>query len=211
MKIAIIGATGRIGNLLLKEACSRNHKVTAIIRDTKKLKTNPDKVIEKNIMDLEYKDISDQDIIIDAFGIWDSNLMNLHQSTLNHLSDILSNRASRLLVVGEAGSLYIDLEHTIKYMDTEEYPKEFSSLANNMGKAFDELKTRYDVNWTYLCPSANFIVDGERLGTYRAGHDTLLTNNKGRSSISYADYAIAMIDEAEIGKHIRERFTVVSI
>ena len=79
-----------------------------------------------------------------------------------------------------------------------------------MSEAFDSLKTRDDVNWTYLSPSADFSADGERTGKYQAGGDELMTNSQGLSIISYADYAIAMIDEAERGKHIKERFTVVS-
>jgi putative NADH-flavin reductase len=73
----------------------------------------------------------------------------------------------------------------------------FKPLAGNMGAAFDALRARKDVKWTYISPSANFVVDGPRTGKYTAGGDEFLVNSKGESQISYADYAIAMIDEAE--------------
>ena len=50
-------------------------------------------------------------------------------------------------------------------------------------------------------------VPGERTGTFRLGKDTLLTTAEG-STISYEDYAIALVDELEKPKHIRQRFTV---
>ncbi|MEJ7548034.1 NAD(P)-dependent oxidoreductase, partial [Staphylococcus hominis] len=36
-----------------------------------------------------------------------------------------------------------------------------------------------------------------------------LVNSQGNSYISYADYAIAIVDEAENADHVNERFTVV--
>ena len=79
-----------------------------------------------------------------------------------------------------------------------------------MAKALDELKKCQDVNWTYLSPAIEFIADGARTGRYKAGGEQALFNSQGQSQISYADYAIAMIDEAENAKHIKQRFTVVA-
>lgn len=98
----------------------------------------------------------------------------------------------------------------MRLMDTPDFPAIFKSVAANMGKAFDVLRVRKDVKWTYLSPAANFVANGPRTGKYTAGGEELLVNSKGESRISYADYAIATIDEAESGKHIQARFTVVS-
>ena len=78
-----------------------------------------------------------------------------------------------------------------------------------MAKALGELRLRNDVKWTYLSPAGDFQVDGARTGKYILGGEELTLNSKGESVISYADYAIAMIDEAENGKHIQQRFSVV--
>lgn len=209
MKIAIIGASGKEGGLLLKEAVAKGHEVMAIVRDGKKITEPKAKVVEKDLFALTYDDIEGCDVIIDAFAAWTPETLEQHQTSLKYLADLLSGKPNRLLVVGGAGSLYVNPEHTIRLMDTPDFPDAFKPLASNMGKAFNALRIRTDVQWTYLSPAADFTVDGVRTGKYQIGGDELMFNDKGESSISYADYAIAMIDEAENGKHILARFTVV--
>ncbi len=209
MKIAVIGANGKAGSLIVKEALSRGHEVTAIVRDAAKA-TEPGKVLAKDLFALTYEDVKGNDVIIDAFGAWTPETLGQHQTSLKYLADLLAGKPNRLLVVGGAGSLYVDPGHTMRVMDTPDFPDMFKPLANNMGAAFDALRSRTDVKWTYLSPSANFVADGPRTGGYTAGGDELLVNSKGESQISYADYAIAMVDEAESGKHVGQRFTVVA-
>lgn len=79
-----------------------------------------------------------------------------------------------------------------------------------MAKALGELRQRKDVQWTYVSPAGDFQADGVRTGKYILGGEELTLNSKSESVISYADYAIAMIDEAESGKHIQQRISVVS-
>lgn len=209
MKIAIIGASGKEGRLLVKEALSRGHEVTAIVRDRSKIAEAKAKVLEKDLFALTYDDIKDNDVIIDSFGAWASEELEKHYASLMHLTDLLNGKPNRLLVVGGAGSLYVNPEHTIRVMDTPDFPETFKPLANAMGKAFDALRAKNDVEWTYVSPSAMFDADGKRTGKYIAGGEELMVNGKGESRISYADFAIAMIDEAENGKHVKARFTVV--
>ena len=166
--------------------------------------------MEKDLFDLTYDDLKENDAVIDAFAVWAEDQLYQHKTSLAHLSDILAEKPVRLLVVGGAGSLYVDPEHKLRLMDTPDFPDMFKPLASNMGEAFDALRTRKDVNWTYLSPSADFSAEGVRTGKYKAGGEELMTNSKGLSTISYADYAIAMLDEAELPKHLQERFTVVS-
>lgn len=210
MKIAIIGAAGKEGSLLVKEALERGHEVTAVVRNKNKLTDSKVNVIEKDLFKLVYDDVKDNDVIIDAFGTFNPETLNEHQTSLKHLADMLSGKSNRLLIVGGAGSLYVDPEHKTRLMDTPDFPDAFKPLAGNMGIAFDDLKTRTDVNWTYLSPAADFAFDGKRTGKYKIGAEELLVNSNGVSTISYADYAIAMIDEAENGNHIKARFTVAS-
>lgn len=210
MKIAVIGAAGKAGSLIAEEALSRGHDVTAIVRSNNKVIDPGMKVLEKDIFDLEYSDIKDDDVIIDAFGTWNPEDLIQHQTSLKHLSDILAGKPNRLLVVGGAASLYVNPEHTVRLLDTSDFPDSYKPLAANMASAFAVLSARGDVKWTYLSPAANFVADGARTGKYIEGGDELILNSKGESVVSYADYAIAMIDEAERGKHIHSRFTVVT-
>lgn len=206
MKIGVIAANGKEGRLIVKEALDRGMDVTAIVRSANK--TEAKKVIQKDIMDLTKDDLKDFDVVVDAFGVWDEAKMYLHSVTLNHLADILSGSSTRLLVVGGAGSLYTDKTHTMKLSETPDFPKEYLPVANGMGKALEELRKRNDVKWTYMSPAAEFDAEGKRTGSYVLAGEEFTTNEKGESYISYADYAIAMVDEAEKGNHVGERISV---
>ncbi|QQK08993.1 SDR family oxidoreductase [Miniphocaeibacter halophilus] len=208
MKIGIIAANGKAGKLITAEAVSRGLDVTAIVRGENK--TEASKVITKDIFDLTYDDLKDFDVIIDAFGTWSNETFPMHSTSLRHLADILSGKDNRLLVVGGAGSLYIDKEHKTRLMDTPDFPEAFMPLATAMGKALDELRKRDDVKWTYISPAADFQADGKRTGEYLLAGEEYTTNANNESLISYADYAIAMIDEAVNGNHIQERISVLA-
>ena len=162
------------------------------------------------MFDLTLNDLKDSDVVIDAFGAWTEETLPQHSTSLKHLCDILSCTNIRLLIVGGAGSLYVNPEHTLCVSDGPDFPDIFKPLAVAMAKALGELRQRNDVKWTYLSPAGDFQADGVRTGKYILGGEELTLNSKGESVISYADYAIAMIDEAENGKHIQQRFSVVS-
>lgn len=210
MKIAVIGANGKSGSLIVKEALSRGHAVTAIVRKADAKVDPKADVLVKDLFDLTYDDLKPFDVIVDAFATWTPESLPLHQTSLKHLTDILSGKPNRLLVVGGAGSLYVNPELSVRLVDTPEFPEEFKPLATNMAKALDELKKCDNVNWTYLSPAIEFVADGARTGHYTAGGEQFMVNSQGKSQISYADYAIAMVDEAENAKHIKQRFTVVA-
>ena len=125
------------------------------------------------------------------------------------MCDALSGTKVRLLVVGGAGSLYVDPAHTVQVKDLESFPAAFKPLAEAMGAALAELRERSDVQWTYLSPAGDFVADGARTGKYLVGGEEYFVNAEGESRISYADYAIAMIDEVENARHIRQRFSVI--
>ncbi|MBC2014556.1 NAD(P)-dependent oxidoreductase [Listeria welshimeri] len=208
MKIAIIGATGKAGNEITKEAIRRGHEVTGFIRNKNKLKTDI-KAIEKDIFALETTDLAEFGVVVDAFNAATGE-ERLHQTSLKHLSDILKGTETRLIVVGGAGSLYVNQEETIRVMDTPDFPKAYLPTASNMGEAFDTLQKETAINWTYISPAAFFNPDGERTGEYKVAKNILTVNEAGNSEISYADYAIALVDEIENAAHQNERFSVVS-
>ena len=210
MRIAIIGATGKQGNLIVQEALKQGCDVTAVVRNKNKITDSRVKVLEKSIFDLAYDDIKNYEVIVDAFGTWSDESQELHQTSLKHLTDILSGKSKRLLVVGGAGSLYVDPQKTVRLLDTPEFPDSFKPVASNMGKAFDALSERTDVNWTYLSPAADFNFEGKRTGSYKLGQDNLILNAAGESYVSYADYAIALVDEIKNKAFLGKRFTVVS-
>ena len=207
MKIAVVCANGKAGQLIVKEALSRGLDVTAVVRGGNR--TEASQVIQKDLYDLTAADLKGFDVVVDAFGAWTEDTLPQHSTSLKHLCDILSGTDVRLLVVGGAGSLYVDPEHTAQVMDGPDFPNVFKPLASNMGKALAELRQRSDVKWTYVSPAGDFQAEGDRTGKYILGGEELTLNGRGESVISYADYAIAMVDEAVSGGHIRQRISVV--
>ena len=207
MKIAVVCANGKAGQLIVKEALGRGLDVTAVVRGGNR--TEASQVIQKDLYDLTAADLKGFDVVVDAFGAWTEDTLPQHSTSLKHLCDILSGTDVRLLVVGGAGSLYVNPEHTAQVMDGPDFPNVFKPLARAQGKALAELRQRSDVKWTFVSPAGDFQVEGERTGKYILGGEELTLNGRGESVISYADYAIAMVDEAVSGGHIRQRISVV--
>ena len=208
MKIAVVCANGKAGKLIVKEAVDRGLDVTAIVRGENH--TAAKHVLKKDLFDLMAADLEEFDVVIDAFGTWAEETLPQHSTSLKHLCDVLSGTCTRLLVVGGAGSLYVNPEHTAGVADGPNFPDMFKPLAAAMAKALGELRQRKDVQWTYISPAGDFQAEGDRTGKYILGGEELVLNSKGESVISYADYAIAMIDEATKGNHIQERISVVA-
>lgn len=207
MKVAVVCANGKAGKLIVKEAAERGLNVTAVVRGENQ--TVAKNVLKKDLFDLTAADLESFDVVVDAFGAWTEETLSLHSTSLKHLCDVLSGKQTRLLVVGGAGSLYVNPEHTAVVSDTPDFPAEYLPLAKAMGKALAELRERKDVQWTYVSPAGDFQAEGERTGEYILAGEELTLNDRGESIISYADYAIAMVDEITKGNHIQERISVV--
>lgn len=208
MKMAVVCANGKAGSLIVKEAVARGLDVTAVVKGSNRSVARHS--IEKDLFDLTREDLEGFDVVVDAFGAWTEETLGLHSTSLKHLCDILSGTNTRLLVVGGAGSLYVNKEHTLCVSQGPDFPDAFKPLAAAMAKGLSELRGRNDVKWTYISPAGDFQADGERTGSYTLGGEELVLNSKGESVISYADYAIAVVDEAVGGNHVQQRISVVS-
>ncbi len=207
MKVAVVCANGRVGTLVVKEALNRGLDVTAVVREDNK--TAAKNVIKKDLFDLTAADLDGFDVVVDAFGAWKEEELPNHTKSLMHLCDILSGKKTRLVVVGGAGSLYVNPEHTAVVSDGPDFPPRFLPLAKAQGKALEELRKRSDVQWTFISPAGDFQADGERTGKYILAGEELTLNSRGESIISYADYAIALVDDIVSGNHIQQRISVV--
>ncbi|MNI50233.1 NmrA-like family protein [compost metagenome] len=199
--IAIIGATGRAGSQLLEEALRRGHHVTAIARNTAKIGERAG-VVSKNV------DVLDAQALQAAVAGHDVVISAAHFATVPSaavIEPVKKAGVKRLLVVGGAGSLL--LPGGTRVIDSEGFPAEYKAEASAGAVFLDDLRREQQLDWTFVSPSAEF-VEGERTGAFRIGKDDLLVSSAGRSWITFADYAIALIDEVEAPKHVRQRFTV---
>lgn len=208
MKIAVICANGKAGRLIVKEAVDRGLDVTAVVRGENKSVAKSS--IIKDLFDLNKEDLSKFDVVIDACGGWTADTIPVIPKAGEFLCDLLSGTDKRLIIVGGAGSLFVNKEHTVTVADGPDFPDAFKPLAAAHQALLDSLRKRTDVKWTYISPAGDFQADGERTGKYIVAGEELTLNSKGESVISYADYAIAAVDEAVSGNSIQKRISVVS-
>lgn len=202
MKIALIGATGRVGRRLLNEGLARGHQFTALARNPARFdRSLPGVVWEAADTDAPAalaELLRDHDAVVSATRFSSTSAEDL-------LAAIRQSGVPLLAVVGGAGSLEIAPGQAL--VDSADFPAAHKAEAT-AGRAFlGQLKAATDVDWRFLSPSALF-VEGERTGHFRLGGNQLLRDSAGKSWISFEDYAVALIDELETPTHSRQRFTI---
>lgn len=201
MKIVLIDATGNVGSRILKEALNRGHQVTAVVRNPEKLPQHPNLAARKG-------DISLGAVAAALLSGHDAVISSVRFKDLRARPVIDAVRAAgvkRLLVVGGAGTL--EVAPGVQLLDTPQFPAAYKPEASAGHEFLNTLRSAQDLEWTYLSPSALLVV-GERTGKFRVGGDQLLQDAAGESKISMEDLAVAMIDELEKPRHVRQRFTV---
>jgi len=201
MKVAVVGATGNAGSRIVSELLQRGHHVTAIVR-------NPEKVPAKPNLTASKGDVFDTDGLAGLLRGHDAVVSTVHFTASDPEKLIAAVKASavpRYIVVGGAGSL--EVAPGLKLFDTPNFPAAYLAEARKGGAFLDLLRQESALNWTFISPSA-FFIPGERTGKFRLGTDQLLTAPDGKSSISFEDYAVALVDELEKPAHACKRFTV---
>ena len=199
MKIAVVGATGNVGQRLCAEALSRGHEVTAIARKESDVLGSV-KFVKADVLD---------DDAEKALSGHDAVIYSLRFNGFDFDKAIAAFRASdapRLLIVGGAASLNAEPGGPA-LIDTPGFPEEVKTEAEPARQVLNRLKAEGASDWTFLSPSI-MIGPGERTGKFRLGKDEVLKVAEGNSRISYEDFAVAMIDEVETPRHRGERFTV---
>ena len=218
-RLLVFGATGNVGSLVVEEALARGHSVTAVSRDPSQITLTHDKLTTAagDLLDRESiaRLLEGHDVVISSVRgvIGDkSNPENAVQllAANNIVAELrkLGPAAPRFLHVGGAGSLEVKpgklfAETLPKIL----LPKSLESEIIGQIWTLDDLREVDDVRWTYITPPIH-LFDGERTGKYRTGGDEVLEDARGRSRISKADFAVAIVDEVEQARHVNERFSV---
>jgi hypothetical protein len=203
MRIAVYGATGRVGSHVVAEALRRGHEVTALSRHA--APTSDDATWQQG-------DATDaasvaqaaatHDVIVTAHG--PSRAAGDDGAFLGSVRTVADAVGStRLIVVGGAGSLFA--APGVRLVDTPGFPDAYKPEALIQAEALEILRgARPDLNWTYLSPAPEF-TDGERTGSYVVAGD-----EPAGANISVADYAVVLVDEIERPGHPRQRFTAAN-
>lgn len=218
-KILIYGATGKVGSQTVIEALNRGHVVTAVSRDASRITQTHDRLsaVQGDVLDPESVAglVSGQDVvIISVRGVLGKSRKPedaVSYKAVETVVDVLraaGDTTPRLIHVGGSGSLVV--KPGVTFADTLPMifiPRKLQVEIEGQALALEYLRTVTDVNWTYATPAKNF-TNGERTGIFRIGGDQLLESSSGRSRISRADFAVALIDEVENAKYIQHRFSV---
>ena len=202
MHVALIGATGPVGQRLSAELLSRGHRLTAV-------STHPELVPPGDHVTAVYGDIKDAQLMAGVLRGHDVVISCVQFAKYDHEALIEAVRASdvaRYLVCGGSGTLLAP-GTTTRLMDTPSFPADYLPPARAAAAFFDRLRKVTDVDWTYISPPPGF-APGERTGVFRVGGDELLVGPDGTAAISYEDYAIAVVDELERPQRRGTRFTV---
>lgn len=219
LRILVYGATGKVGRHVVDEALQRGHTVTAVSRDPSRIERQHDNLsaVAGDLLDPQSIEllVQDKDVIIVAVrGMIgkDKNPENALQyiAVTNIVEQLrfIGDGAARLIHVGGSGSL--EVEPGVLYADKLPrifLPKSLEMEIQGQILTLEHLRTVDDVDWSYATPAKNF-TNKERTGVFRIGGDALMEDDRGKSRISRADFAVALIDEAEKARHVRKRFSV---
>jgi putative NADH-flavin reductase len=215
MKIALIGATGFVGSAILKEALNRGLQVTAIARHPEKL------TVQNKDLTVKQVDVTDtgklagllkgNDVVISAYNPGWSN-PDIYNDFLKGAQSIQSavkqSGVKRLIVIGGAGSSYI--APNLQLVDTPEFPAAWKPGALAARDYLNIIRKEDQLDWTFVSPAIEMHqgTSGLRKGVYRTGLENPVFDENKKSVLSVEDLAVAVVDEAEKPKHIRQRFTV---
>ncbi|WCT10840.1 NAD(P)-dependent oxidoreductase [Mucilaginibacter jinjuensis] len=211
MKIALIGATGFVGTNVLREALHRDHTVTAIARNTQKIELENANLtkVALDVLDTDklVEVLAGNDIVISAYNAGWTN-PDLYNDFIKGSQAIQTATkqagVKRLLVIGGAGSLFIDGQQLV---DSPQFPAEWKAGATAARDYLTDLRKEEELDWTFLSPAIE-LHPGERTGKYRIGTESPVFDENGKCSITAEDMAIAIVDEAENKQFAKQRFTV---
>lgn len=211
MNIALIGATGFVGSAVLNELLQRGHRVTVLARHPEKLAAREGlTVVQADAQDAAQvaQAVQGHDAVLSAYNPgW--GLADIYEQFLRGSRAITAGTQQagvrRLLVVGGAGSLYV--APGVQLVDTPEFPAEWKQGALGARDALNEIRQEQALDWSFLSPPI-LLQPGERTGQYRLGQDAPLMDGAQPGRISVADLAVALVDELESPRHVRQRFTV---
>jgi hypothetical protein len=213
MKIMVLGARGDVGSRVVSEALSRDHDVTAIVRNRDQVETLPSSVTAE-VADVQNTDrladlMAGHDLAISALRPPDGReelLVPLTRCVL----DAAAHSEVRALLVGGAASLRLPHGDGTTVLTAPGFlPEAVMPIARACQEQYELCTAERQAQWSYLCPPT-MLVPGERSGRYKLGSDVLLVDDAGESRISMEDFAVALIDEAEQPQHLMTRFTVAN-
>ena len=211
MKLALIGATGFVGSVLLAEALKRGHDVTALARTPAKIAAQPRLAIaQADVLDAAQvaAATTGHDAVISAYNPGWKNadiFAEFGRGTRAIVEGVKRAGVKRLLVVGGAGSLYV--APGVQLVDTPQFPAEWKQGALAARDALEMIRKEDSLDWSFVSPAV-ILEPGPSRGGFRLGGDEPLLQPDGQPAhLTVGDLAVAILDEIESPRHVRQRFT----
>lgn len=213
MKVALIGATGFVGSAILKELADRNHSIKAFSRSIASdvgYRNVVGVALDVHDIDALAADLKGADIVVSAFNPGWTN-PNIYEEFLQGYQNIQAavkkSGVKRFIVIGGAGSLYLD--DTTQVIDTPQFPEEIKPGALAAKEYLNMLQNETELDWELFSPAIEMHqgTSGKRTGKYRLGLDHPVIDKEGRSVLSVEDVAVVIADEVEKQNFTRRRFT----
>lgn len=193
MKLAIFGATGRVGSEVLKRALEDGHQVTALQRSPKLDKHPNLETVFGNVRegkDIE-RTIAGADVVFSALGT--DKTTTLTDALPFIIESMERHGITRIITIGTAGILNSRLEEgQLRYQGGDSNRK-MTFAAEEHEKAF-RLLDQSNLEWTIVCPT--YLPDGEAKGGYRVEKDFLPEGGKEISTGDTGEFAYHQLGDS---------------
>ena len=197
MRIALFGATGRVGKEVLKQALAAGHEVVVLVRSSEKLTRN-DKltIIQGDVRDAAAVShaISGVDVVFSALGT--DKTTTLTEAIPHMIGAMKDGGISRIITIGTAGILQSRIEPEKLRYEAGDTNRRLTFAAEEHHRVYDMLR-QSELEWTVVCPT--YLPDGAAVGDYRTERDLLPEDGK---KIAVGDAASFAYQELVEGNHI---------
>lgn len=208
MNIGVIGATGKAGQLIVREAIDQGLTVTALVRSPEKMKVNVP-VVNKDALELTTNDLNSYDVVVNAIGLPPEMASKISKIGEHLIQEIQPLKQTRFITMGHAGTLYQSEERKDRVYESDTFPDDFKETVINHLQNLRALKATEGLNWTFACPAAYFDPKGKLSGDITIGKEVKIKNKQGKSYVSYPDYAQALVREILQEKYMNQQINVV--
>ena len=195
--ITVVGGTGYAGAAIVAEAARRGHTVTAISRTAPGTQVEGVDYVTGDLTQ-SVPDIAGAEVVVAALSPRGDNVGKLRDA-YRSLAQAAATNGARFVGIGGFSSLR-PAEGAPRFVEGDDLPPEFAAEAREMNDILADLATgSVDVDWLFVSPAAEFgsHAPGEALGRYRVSGEVALFDQDGKSAISGADFARAVLDEIE--------------
>lgn len=193
MRIAVLGATGRVGGHIVEYALRGGHEVSALVRDRGKIVSREGlTIIQGNVLnepDVESV-LEKADVVISALNTDGTTTLS---DSMPIILDVMHEFGIRRIVtIGTAGILQSRTEPDRLRYESNESRRRSTRAAEEHRRVYELLQAS-DRDWTIICPT--YLPDGEYTGQYRVEQNYLPEGGKEISVADTAEFAYRQIED----------------